>query len=90
LDPTLAISAKVLFFIAKQAVFCWVSGTDNGHSLKPNPNQGNVMKNKNMLVKLLPAAVALLLSGQTLASITLYDNEGTTFSADGLINVFYT
>jgi hypothetical protein len=48
------------------------------------------MKNKNMLVKLLPAAVALLLSGQTLASITLYDNEGTTFSADGLINVFYT
>ncbi|WP_020682771.1 hypothetical protein [Marinobacterium rhizophilum] len=40
------------------------------------------MKNKNMLVKLLPAAISLLLSGQASAAIALYDTEGTTFSTD--------
>ncbi|MEH6625927.1 MAG: porin [Motiliproteus sp.] len=45
---------------------------------------------KNNKVKLLAVAVAMGISAQASAAITLYDNAGTTFAADGHINVFYT
>ncbi len=45
---------------------------------------------KNNKLKLLSVAVAMGISAQASAAITLYDNAGTTFSADGHINVFYT
>ncbi|GAA0785364.1 porin [Marinobacterium sediminicola] len=43
-----------------------------------------------MTTKLLPAMIALGMAAQAQAGITLYDQEGTTFSADGLLNAFYT
>ncbi|TCK08947.1 porin [Marinobacterium mangrovicola] len=47
------------------------------------------MKNKNLTRSLLALAVtAASVSAQ--AEIVLYDKEGTTFSADGLLNAFYT
>lgn len=48
------------------------------------------MKNKSMLIKLLPVAMAAAISGNAVAGITLYDQDGTTFSADGHFNAFYT
>jgi hypothetical protein len=48
------------------------------------------MKNKSMLIKLLPVAVAAAISSTASAGITLYDQDGTTFSADGHFNAFYT
>ncbi|MBR9883518.1 MAG: porin [Oceanospirillales bacterium] len=47
------------------------------------------MKKKNLTRSLL--ALAMAASAATAqAEIVLYDNEGTTFSADGLLNAFYT
>ncbi|WP_432472970.1 porin [Amphritea sp. HPY] len=48
------------------------------------------MNNKSMLIKLLPVAVAAVISNSASAAITLYDQDGTTFSADGHFNAFYT
>jgi predicted porin len=45
---------------------------------------------KNNKAKLLAVAVAMGMSAQASAEIKLYDHAGTTFSADGHINVFYT
>jgi hypothetical protein len=47
------------------------------------------MKNKNLHLKLLACAVAIGLSSQASAALTLYDKDATTFSTDGLINTFY-
>ncbi|MDP2506165.1 MULTISPECIES: porin [unclassified Oceanobacter] len=46
------------------------------------------MKN-NKIFKLLPMAAAVAISAQASAAITLYDQEATTFSVDGLFNTFY-
>lgn len=46
------------------------------------------MKNNNIF-KILPLAAAIGISGQASAAITLYDQEDTTFSVDGLFNTFY-
>ncbi|MBV0931863.1 porin [Marinobacterium sp. A346] len=40
-------------------------------------------------MKLLPALVALGMAAQAQAEIKLYDQDGTTFSTDGMINAFY-
>lgn len=48
------------------------------------------MNNKKITTKLLPAMIALGMAAQAQAGITLYDQEGTTFSADGHLNAFYT
>lgn len=45
---------------------------------------------KNNKAKFLATAVALVVSAQTNASIELYNQDGTTFSADGHFNAFYT
>ncbi len=51
------------------------------------------MKNNNQPHHALAVALSLALSAgacsSAVAGITLYDNDGTTFSADGLINTFY-
>lgn len=47
------------------------------------------MNNNKMTTKLLPAMIALGIASQAQAGITLYDQEGTTFSTDGMINAFY-
>lgn len=44
---------------------------------------------KNNKAKLLAAAVAMGMSVQASAAIELYNQEGTTFSADGHFNAFY-
>ena len=44
---------------------------------------------KNNKAKLLAAAVALGISTQASAAIELYNQDGTTFSADGHFNAFY-
>lgn len=46
------------------------------------------MKN-NKMTKLLPLVVAMGMSTQAAAAITLYDQDQTTFSVDGLFNTFY-
>ena len=46
------------------------------------------MKNNNLIKKLLPAAVVLGMATQAQAAITIYDQDQTTFSADGMINTF--
>ena len=46
------------------------------------------MKN-NKMTKLLPLVVAMGVSTQAMAAITLYDQNDTTFSVDGLFNTFY-
>jgi predicted porin len=46
------------------------------------------MKNNNIF-KLLPIAAAVAISAQASAAITLYDQDATTFSVDGLFNTFY-
>jgi hypothetical protein len=46
------------------------------------------MKN-NKMTKLLPLIVAMGMSTQAAAAITLYDQDQTTFSVDGLFNTFY-
>ncbi len=45
---------------------------------------------KNNKAKLLAAAVAMGISAQASAAIELYNQDGTTFSADGHFNAFYT
>ena len=47
------------------------------------------MNNKKFATRLLPAMMVLGMAAQAQAEITLYDQEGTTFSTDGLINAFY-
>lgn len=44
---------------------------------------------KNNKAKLLAAAVAMGISAQASAAIELYNQDGTTFSADGHFNAFY-
>ena len=46
------------------------------------------MKN-NKMFKLLPLAIATAVSAETMAAITLYDQDDTTFSVDGLFNTYY-
>lgn len=46
------------------------------------------MKN-NKTIKLLPLAAAVAISSHASAAITLYDQDQTTFSVDGLFNTFY-
>ncbi|KAA0876396.1 porin [Nitrincola tapanii] len=48
------------------------------------------MNNKKILKKALPAMIAVGLMSQANAGITLYDQGGTSFSADGFLNAFYT
>lgn len=48
------------------------------------------MKHTRMFVKLLPVAIAAAISNPVTAGITLYDQDGMTFSADGHFNAFYT
>jgi len=48
------------------------------------------MKNKNILRALLPTLISAVCVGHANAGITLYDQDGTTFSADGFLNAFYT
>ncbi|HBT59165.1 MAG TPA: porin, partial [Pseudomonas sp.] len=45
-------------------------------------------KNKIACTLLTPIALALL-SAPVSAAIILYDEDGTTFSADGYVNAFY-
>lgn len=45
-------------------------------------------KNKSAY-PLLTALAAAILSAPASAAITLYDQDGTTFSADGYVNAFY-
>ncbi len=47
------------------------------------------MNNKKFTTRLLPAMIAMGMAAQAQAEIKLYDQEGTTFSTDGLINAFY-
>lgn len=47
------------------------------------------MNNKKFATRVLPAMLVLGLAAQAQAEITLYEQEGTTFSTDGLINAFY-
>ena len=44
---------------------------------------------KNNKAKLLAVAVAMGISTQASAAIELYNQDGTTFSADGHFNAFY-
>ncbi len=46
------------------------------------------MKN-NKTFKLLPLALATAMSAETMAAITLYDQDETSFSVDGLFNTYY-
>ncbi len=48
------------------------------------------MKNNKRLLKLCPVALAVAMASQANAGITLYDQDGTTFSADGHFNAFFT
>ncbi|GGO75574.1 hypothetical protein GCM10011348_00680 [Marinobacterium nitratireducens] len=48
------------------------------------------MKNKKLLCTALPFALSALTAVPAAAKIQLYDQDGTTFSTDGLINAFYT
>lgn len=48
------------------------------------------MNNKKFLSRICPIAFGIALSTQAGAAITLYDNDDTTFSADGHFNAFYT
>lgn len=47
------------------------------------------MNKKKIASPLLTALAAAIISAPASAAITLYDQDGTTFSADGYINVFY-
>lgn len=47
------------------------------------------MKNNKSVYPLVTALTAAILSAPASAAITLYDKEGTTFSADGYVNAFY-
>jgi len=47
------------------------------------------MKNNKLMKGLLPAAVSLAMIGQAQAAITVYDQDATSFSVDGLFNTFY-
>ena len=44
---------------------------------------------KNFKISLVASAVALAISSHASAGLTLYDQDNTTFSTDGLINTFY-
>ena len=47
------------------------------------------MTNKK-LWRSVPLALAVALSNSAMAGISLYDQDGTTFSVDGYFNAFYT
>lgn len=47
------------------------------------------MNNKKCAYPLMTALAVAVLSAPASAAITLYDKEGTTFSADGYVNAFY-
>ncbi len=44
---------------------------------------------KQIKLSLLSSAVAIAISSQASAGLTIYDKDNTTFSTDGLINTFY-
>ncbi len=48
------------------------------------------MKKKNLLLKLCPLAFTVAVASQAQAGVTLYDKDGTSFSADGHFNAFFT
>ncbi|WP_372831345.1 porin [Pontibacterium sp.] len=48
------------------------------------------MKNNKLMLKLCPVALSVAMATQAHAGITLYDQEGTSFSADGHFNAFFT
>jgi len=48
------------------------------------------MKNNKLLLKLCPIALTVAMASQAQAGITLYDQDGTTFAADGHFNAFFT
>jgi len=48
------------------------------------------MRTKTILTRLCPIALGIAVSAQASAAVTLYDQDQTTFSADGHFNAFYT
>lgn len=48
------------------------------------------MNNKKLMLKLCPVALSVLMATQAQAGITLYDQDNTSFSADGHFNAFFT
>ncbi|MAC47377.1 MAG: porin [Oceanospirillum sp.] len=48
------------------------------------------MKKKNLLLKLCPLAFTVAVASQAHAGVTLYDQDGMSFSADGHFNAFFT
>jgi len=48
------------------------------------------MKNNKFLLTLCPVALSVAMATQAQAGITLYDKDGTSFSADGHFNAFFT
>ncbi|MDI3326329.1 porin [Pontibacterium granulatum] len=48
------------------------------------------MNNKKLMLKLCPVALSVAMASQAQAGITLYEQDGTSFSADGHFNAFFT